>query len=281
MTPLPSPAPSVATRSHDPRWFQIAALGTLLAYGLAVLGFDQAPLNVAVILSSALAAQWAGTQIATPGKPFDPLSPLITALSLCLLLRAAHPAVLALAATLAIGSKFAIRADGKHIFNPANFGICILLLCSGSAWISPSQWGSKTWAAFAFASLAGLVLSKAKRADTALAFLLTYIAILFARALYLGDPMTIPMKQMQSGALLLFAFFMITDPKTTPDRRAARLLYAACVAGLGAYLQFAHYRPEGMMLALFFASPLVPLIDRAVPRDRSSPRFHWSRPVIN
>ena len=154
-------------------------------------------------------------------------------------------------------------------------------MCSDCAWISPSQWGAQTVAAFAFASLAGLVLSKAKRSDTALAFLAVYVSILFTRALYLGDPLAIPMKQMQSGALLLFAFFMITDPKTTPDRRAARFVYAVLVACLGAWLQFWHYLPQGLMYALFFASPFVPVLDRIWPRANAAPRFQWSQPQLN
>ena len=264
----------------DPRSWQILSLSTLLLFGVGWLGFDQALENVALVLATALATQWAGTRL-TSGVKFDPLSPLITALSLSLLLRTSSPAWLAVAAVLAIGSKFVIRFDGKHIFNPANFAIALLLLCSDCAWISPSQWGSKTWAAFFFASLAGLVLSKAKRADTALAFLGAYVLILVARALYLGDPWAIPMKQMQSGALLLFAFFMITDPKTTPDRRAARIAFAVFVACLGAWLQFWHYLAPGLMYALFFASPLVPVLDRFWPHERTVPRFQWSKPVLN
>ena len=264
----------------DPRSWQILSLSALLFFGVGWLGFDQALENVALVLATALATQWAGTRL-TSGAKFDPLSPLITALSLSLLLRTSTPAWLAMAAVLAIGSKFVIRFDGKHIFNPANFAIALLLLCSDCAWISPSQWGSKTWGAFFFASLAGLVLSKAKRADTALAFLGAYALILVARALYLGDSWAIPMKQMQSGALLLFAFFMITDPKTTPDRRAARIAYAVFVAGFGAWLQFWHYQPPGLMYALFFASPLVPVLDRFWPNERIVPRFQWSKPVLN
>ena len=264
----------------DPRSWQILSLSALLVFGVGWLGFDQSPANVAMILATALITQWLGMRL-TYGAPFDPFSPMITALSLGLLLRTSTPSWLALAAVLAIGSKFVIRFDGKHIFNPANFAIALLLLCSDCAWISPSQWGSKTWVVFFFASLAVLVLSKAKRADTALAFLGAYVLILLARALYLGDPLAIPIKQLQSGALLLFAFFMITDPKTTPDRRAARIVYAVLVACLGTWLQFWHYLPQGLMYALFFASPLVPVLDRLWPRTEASDRFQWSKPIVN
>jgi enediyne biosynthesis protein E5 len=264
----------------DARIWQTFSLGLLLTYGVAVLGFDQTPTNIALIISTALATQWlCGRFIA--GVRFDPLSPLITAFSLCLLLRTSAPEFLVLGAVLAIASKFLLRFDGKHIFNPGNFGIAVMLLFTNVAWISPAQWGSKTWAAFLFICLACLVLSRAKRADIAIAFLGSYVAILLVRALYLGDPLAIPMKQMQSGALLLFTFFMITDPKTTPDRRGARMLFAVLVAAAGAWLQFAHYMPQGLIYALFFASPLVPLLDRLFPRDDADVRFQWSRPVVN
>ncbi len=264
----------------DARTWQIFSLGLLLTYGVGMLGFDQTPANIALIVAAALATQWLCSRTVS-GTRFDALSPLITAFSLCLLLRASSPAFLVLAAVLAIGSKFVLRLDGKHIFNPANCAIAVLLLVTDAAWISPAQWGSRTWATFLFVCLACLVLSRAKRADIALAFLASYVAILLARALYLGDPLAIPMKQMQSGALLLFTFFMITDPKTTPDRRTARMLYAVLVAAAGAWLQFAYFMPQGLMYALFFASPLVPLFDRLFPRDRPEVRFEWSRPVLN
>jgi len=265
---------------RDARTWQIFSLGLLLTYGVGILGFDQTPSNIALIIATALGAQWLCARTIANTR-FDPLSPLITAFSLCLLLRTSSPAYLVLGAVLAIGCKFVLRFDGKHIFNPANFGIAVLLLFTDAAWISPAQWGSRTWAAFLFLCLACLVLSRAKRADIAIAFLGTYVAILLARALYLGDPLAIPMKQMQSGALLLFTFFMITDPKTTPDRRSARMLYAVLVAAAAAWLQFIYYMPQGLIYALFFASPLVPLLDRFFPRDHADVRFEWSRPVLN
>jgi Na+-transporting NADH:ubiquinone oxidoreductase subunit NqrB len=269
--------PSGLGWAADPRLWHLPALAVLLAYGVFVLDFEQPPVNIAVILTAALLTQWlCGYAVGAPR--FDPLSALATALSLSLLLRASSPAVLALAGVIAIAQKFVIRIDGKHVFNPSCFAIAALLLMD-AAWISPAQWGSKALAAFFFAGLAGLVLSRAKRTDIALAFLAAYAAILLGRAFYLGDPLAIPLKQMQSGALLLFAFFMITDPKTVPDRRAARLFYAVLVAIIAAWLQFGEYNPNGLIYALFFASPLVPLLDRLYPHR--TPRFEWTRPNIN
>jgi enediyne biosynthesis protein E5 len=265
---------------RDARTWQIASLSLLLTFGMVKLSFDQTLLAIPLIIGTALLTQYIGGRIV--GLPrFDPMSPLITGLSLSILLRANDPLWLAFAACIAIASKFVLRIDGKHVFNPANFALGVMLLGTDVAWISPAQWGSATWAAFLFISLATLVLSRAKRGDIAIAFLAAYIAIIFGRALYLGDPLAIPMKQMQSGGVLLFAFFMISDPKTTPDRRSMRVLYAVLVAGVAAYIQFALYRPQGLIFALFFLSPLVPLLDRLSQPKRQHPRFEWSKPVLN
>src|SRR5215468_8271276 len=124
-----------------------------------------------------------------------------------------------------------------------------------------------------------MVFSLAPRTAVALAFLSTFLGIVLARALYLGDPWAIPLKQMQSGALLLFAFFMISDPKTTPDRRSIRIAYGILVAAIAAYLQFFEYRPQALIYALFFTSPLVPLLDYLGPVSPGR-RYEWSNPTV-
>lgn len=262
---------------RDPRCWQIASLTVLLVYGLAVLGFDQAASTVLATIAAGLATQALFTWwLRLPH--FDPLSPLITALSLAILLRTSAPWLMALAAAIAMASKFLVRVDGKHVFNPSNIAI-VALIATGEAWVSPAQWGSQAWGVFLMACVAGLVLSRAKRADIALAFLGTYAALLLARALYLGDPWAIPLKQLQSGALLLFAFFMISDPKATPDRRVQRIVFAVVVAIAGFVLQLGLYKPEGLMIALAALSPLVPLLDRWRPLPPAQ-RFQWSNPTI-
>ena len=262
----------------DPRLFQIFALGGLLTYAIGVLEFDQTPMNVGVLIAMAFLTQIGLGRFHDPTRRFDLLSPLITALSLSLLLRTPDIAHYALAAALAIGSKFLIRVDGKHVFNPANFAIVLLIITTGDAWISPGQWGRETWLVFAICSLGTLVLSRAKRLDVALTFFAAFAALAFLRAAYLGDPMAIPLQQLQSGALLLFAFFMITDPKTTPNYRPARIAYAIAVASLAFVLQYLAHMPEGIMYALFFMAPLVPLLDRATSHLGVA-RFEWSRPT--
>jgi len=261
-------------RKADPRYFQIATLGSLLTYGLFVLGFDITIPRALAIIVTAVAAQGIFSWVS--GVPrLDIKSALISAFSLCLLLRTSSLLLAVVAAVITIGSKFLIRVDGKHIFNPTNLGIVLMLLLSDQVWVSPGQWGGAALAAFLFAAAGTLVVNRAARSDVTFAFLLFFCAILFGRSLWLGDPMAIPLHRLENGALLLFAFFMISDPKTTPDSRAGRILFAMLVATGAAWIQIKMFRSDALLWSLAGFSILVPLIDRILPGSR----YSWSRPT--
>lgn len=254
----------------DPRVYQITVLALLLGYGLARLDLEIPPGQAVAILGTALLAQLVAGRLA--GLPrFDPLSASISGLSLCLLLRTGEPWLAPVAALVAVGSKFLLRIRGKHVFNPTNFALVLLMLVTGQVWVSPGQWGSLAVFAFLLASAGGLVVNRAARADVTWTFLACHAALLFGRAWWLGDPLAIFFHRLESGALVLFAFFMLSDPRTTPDSRAGRMLFAALVAAGGHVAQVAWYRSDGLLWALALASLAVPLIDRWLP----GPRYHW------
>lgn len=257
----------------DPRLYQIASLSTLLIYGLFFLHFDLPVLQVIVTLVTAQLAQYAATKYFDLPS-FDPRSALISSLSLCLLLRTNDLATAALAAFIAISSKFVIRWNDKHIFNPTNLSL-VVVLTSGLGWISPGQWGQVAWFGFLTSCLGSLVTTRAARADVTLAFLAFYIGLLVTRALWLGDPLTIPLHQIESGALLIFAFFMISDPKTTPNSRTARIFFALMVALIALYVQFGLFTPNGPLWGLIACSPFVPILDRILPGIP----YDWSKPT--
>jgi enediyne biosynthesis protein E5 len=257
--------------SSDPRHYQIAVLSLLLIYGVGWLEFDIAWSQLVVSLGTALLAQYACTRLFGLSS-FDPRSPLISGLSLCLLLRTNTLFLAFLTAVVTIASKFIFQRGGKHIFNPTNFGIVAMIALTNQVWVSPAQWGSKLYFAFFIACAGGIVIYRAARSDVAYAFLLAYASILFARAFWLGDPWAIPLKQLQSGALLLFTFYMISDPKTTPDSRAGRILFAVLVAAGAAYVQFGLYRTNGLLWSLALCSITTPIIDRLLP----AVRYQWS-----
>ncbi len=255
----------------DARHFQIAALATLLVYNIGWVDFGAKPLSSALAITAALATQIVCTRVLKLPS-LDLRSPLITGLSLSLLLRAGGPWLHAAAAVIAIASKFILRVDGKHIFNPAGFAIVVLLFTAHGVWISPGQWGTSVLFAAFLAFLAILVLGAARRADIALFFLGSHAALLLARAAWLGDPVAIPLHQLQSGSLLIFTFFMISDPRTSPDSRLGRFLFAFAVAAFAHYLAFFMQMRPALYVALIALSPLTLVIDRLLP----AARFAWT-----
>lgn len=252
--------------ARDPRHYQISVLSTLILLGTFYFGFGLELWHVCACVGSTLATQAVGDKLT--GRKFDARSPLISALSLTLLLRTGSIWLSLAAGVIAIGSKYVIRFRGKHIFNPANVALVALALLFDSAWVSPGQWGAAPWLAIMLFGLGGAVTKKASRWDVSLAFLGFYAALVTARALWLGDPLSIPFHQLQSGALLVFTFFMISDPKTTPNARIARVLYALLVAAIGFTIQFAFYKSAGVIFALVLTAPIVPLLDYLFPASR-------------
>ena len=271
----------------DPRLYQIAVLASLLAYGVIWLDFGVSWGRIAVVLATCLATQFVCTRSYRLPR-YDPRSALISGLSLSLLMRTAHPALAVIAAVVAISSKFLIRIDDRHIFNPTNFGLVVMMCLTDQVWVSPGQWGSVAFFGFLLACLGGIVVNRAARSDVTYAFLAFYLTIIVARTLWLGDPTSISLHQLQSGGLVLFAFFMISDPKTTPNSRAGRVAFALLVAVGAAYVQFAMYRPNGLLWSLVVSALAVPVINRwlpgasytwAAPRESHRPLNAASAPV--
>src|SRR5229473_4501576 len=256
----------------DPRLVQIGALTILLVYGMAGLRIDVTPWRALLIVTVALATQWICTRLWRLPR-FDPRSALISALSLSLLLRSDSVLLLAAGAVLAVGSKFLLRVRDKHVFNPTNIAIVLLLLATDRVWVSPGQWGNAAFFGFLMACVGILVVNRAARSDVTYAFLIAYASLLTARSLYLGEPMTIPIHRLENGALLLFAFFMISDPKTTPDSRAGRILFATLVAFGGWYINYRLFRTNGILWSLAASALVVPVIDVLLP----AARYQWSR----
>ncbi len=261
-------------------------LAGLLVFGVCRLDFEIGVAQVAVTLLTVLGVQLLATRL-TGADHFEWKSALISGLSLCLLLRTSSLWLAAAGAGAAIGSKFVLRWRGKHVFNPTNFAL-VLLLCARMAarGCHRGNGAASTFFAFLFVCLGGLVVSRAGRADVALSFLAFYLGLLFARSAYLGEPMAIPLHRTQSGALLLFAFFMISDPRTTPDSRTGRVVFALLVATGAWYVQFRLFRTNGLLWSLALGALLVPVLDWLLPArryqwrprllspTRSKPSFH-------
>ena len=261
-------------RQQDPRLWQVLSLSTLSAIQIFSSDFGTELPVLATAIGSCLLWQWIWTLFTK--VPFEHSWPsaLISGFSLSLLLRSDFLWIYPVVAGIVVSSKFLLRINDKHLFNPVNIAIVIaLLIVPGWVWVSPGQWGSVAWLAALMICLAALVLSSAKRLDIALGFLGFWALLLFGRAVWLGDPFTIPIHQLQNGALLIFTFFMITDPRTTPDHRIGRLIFAGIVAMIGFGLQFGAHIREGLFFALALVSLTTPLLDALMKAQT----FEWRK----
>ena len=255
------PAP---LRRVDARVFQILFLGALLLGGALWRDFALRWEQVALTFAAGIAAQALWIRALGLGS-VGYLSALVTCLGTAILVRADTLWVHPLVAALALSAKFTVRIRGKHVFNPTNLAVILAIAAMPGAWASPGQWGSELMIGLWLATLGVAVTTSARRLDIAWFFLGSYAALLAARVLILGQSEAVLLHQLGNGALIMFTFFMISDPMTTPNRRALRFAYAALVAVLAFVWQFLLFKTNGLVWALFLLSPLVPLLDRLWP----------------
>lgn len=260
---------------RDPRWLQLAVLGSLIVYGISVLGFPLSVPRVAATVAGALVTQRLLSWWFSVAR-FDPKSALITAFSLTLLLRTPDHTTAFFAAAIAIASKFLIRSRDRHIFNPANFAI-VFCLATGSGWVAPGQWGSVALFALVLGGCGVFVVARSARADVTMAFLVIFAALTIGRGVWLGDPLRVAWHGLQSGAVILFAFFMLSDPKTTPNSRTGRLVFASLVATLAFAIQWSVYRSDAVMWALAALAPMTPALNRFFPGSE----HRWPSPPLD
>lgn len=263
---------NLISKLKDPRYFQILFLGGFLLFGLIFLDWKISLTIILVIITSVIATQVIAI------KQFNLsyqsiLSAIISALGLTLLLRANELETYVLAGVLSIAPKFLIRYNGKHIFNPVNFGIIVTILITGDAWISPGQWGSTSLYLLGIGIFSWLVLTKVKQLLNGLVFLGTlFLLETVYLNLYLEWPMDFVWHKFTSGSLLLFSFFMITDPRTTPNHFWVRGIWAVIVASISFYLMEFQYLSSAPFWVLFFISPLTPILDKIC----NSKTFNWN-----
>jgi Na+-transporting NADH:ubiquinone oxidoreductase subunit NqrB len=270
---------------NDARTYQILFLTLFLVLGIVTRDWTLHPPMIGVAVFTCLMTQWLALALSQRQtvnsddgqQPRDKRvlhslpSALITALGLSLLLRVDHYSTMILAGTLAILSKFLLRVRHKHIFNPANFGIIAALTLTPDAWVSPGQWGEESWYTLLFLGAGGLVLKRVGRWDTTVAFLGSYALLEAIRNSWLGWTWDVWGHRLMSGSLLLFALFMITDPRTIPDARVGRLVWAVAIALLTFILRNYCFISTAVFWALFTLAPLSILLDVLW----TAPRFSW------
>jgi Na+-transporting NADH:ubiquinone oxidoreductase subunit NqrB len=180
--------------------------------------------------------------------------------------------IFAATAAVSLLSKYAIRVRGKHVFNPSNIGLVLCFLVLGSSRAQPLDfwWGPMSaWMVLALAIivLGGLaILSRLRLLEIAAAFWAAFAAALAVLAAT-GHAMTASWHLgplVTSPEILVFLFFMITDPKTIPQGRRQRIVYAIAI-GLLAALLIAPARTEYWSKVAVLGALALVCLARAIP----------------
>jgi ferredoxin-NADP reductase/Na+-translocating ferredoxin:NAD+ oxidoreductase RnfD subunit len=222
---------------------------------LHILPYD--PINVLMSAGFLAAVCWLGTLLFARiwRVPTNAESALITALILSLIITPGMPDAsfffLMWAGLLAMASKYILAVRGKHVFNPAAFGVAATALFINQ---SATWWVAGNLAMLPFVLAGGfLVVRKIRRSDLVLTFIIiALISSLAFTPLTLGDLFSGAQTVLLHTSVFFFAFVMLTEPLTTPPRRLGRMLYAAFVGCLFApwvHIGSFYFTPELALIA--------------------------------
>lgn len=221
----------------DPRLRILGVLSSYVILGITVLGFNRSPAQIFLIVGFACFLDMSLHFLFGGRRLLFPLSAAITGCSLSILTNFSHGLLLPIVPVFfAISSKYLITVKGKHIFNPALFGIVMsLLFAEGSITVSPAyQWGSSiAMAAFVVTAALLLFISKIQRLVLTFSFIGFYTIQLLIRGYLTRDiipPETLFIGALTAPAFYLFAFFMITDPSTSPSSTKQQVGLAFAIA---------------------------------------------------
>jgi Na+-translocating ferredoxin:NAD+ oxidoreductase RnfD subunit len=195
------------------------------------------------------------------GKWLNLASAYITGISVGILVRSPAYWPFALGSVISIMSKYVLRVKGRHIWNPSNFGIAVLLfLAPETMAILSIQWGNNLLPIVVIWILGSIIIWRARRFHISATYVVSFFLFAFLRSWITGDPWQAEVAPITGPMYQLFVFFMITDPKTTVRSRMGQCVVAFCVALVEFFLRLNQvvYAP---IYALFLVGPAANLIE--------------------
>jgi enediyne biosynthesis protein E5 len=269
-------------------WYQAKRLGGLRRFAVAItllnllghtlLGFEQSWAQPLVALGTAYTmeillelidarANWRKLPfVGGPRALVDfLLSAHITGLACAMLLYANELLLpIAFAAAVAIGSKRIFRAQvengTRHFFNPSNFGITVTLLACPWVGIAPPYHFTENVSGMWDWVLPGLIVVSGSfinarfthRLPLVIAWLGGFIAQALVRSVLFGTPVAAALLPMTGLAFVLYTFYMVTDPATSPSGSRAQVVFGVAVAAAYGLLLVVH-----VVFGLFFALTII------------------------
>jgi Na+-translocating ferredoxin:NAD+ oxidoreductase RnfD subunit len=191
-------------------------------------------------------------------------SAYITGISVGILIRSPEIWPYALCSALAITSKYAIRWRGRHLWNPSNFSVSVMLLLVPEYVAALSiQWGNTVWPMLIVWILGTLIVYRVKRFHITATYVVSFVILSFIRTAFTGHSFLAEVAPITGPMYQLFIFFMITDPKTTVKPRWAQCLVVFLVAVVEMILRLAE-NVDAPFYALAIVGPIAMAIEIAV-----------------
>ncbi len=195
------------------------------------------------------------------GKWLNLASAYISGISVGILVRSPAYWPFALASVISITSKYVLRVKGRHLWNPSNFGLAVLLFLAPETMALLSiQWGNNYWSLLVIWILGSIIIWRARRFHISATYVICFLLFAVLRSWITGDPWLAEVAPITGPMYQLFVFFMITDPKTTVHSRWGQCAVAAGVAFVEFLLRLDQvvYAP---IFALFYVGPAANLIE--------------------
>src|SRR2546421_9635645 len=245
----------------DPRYPVSFLITLILVLGEArygVLGgYDRLVTALGVCTATELAlSRWQRGHVANLASAY------ITGISLALLIkpRAGLLWPFALGGFIAIASKYVLQYRGRHLWNPSNFAISLLLVAApGSVAILSHQWGNDLATNAVIWCFGLLIASRVGMLHVTLSYVVCFVALAALRSLIVGGPLLADIAPLTGPMYQLFIFFMVTDPKTTVSTVRGRMIVAAAVAAAEAAIRLAGDFHIASLSPLYPAPPIVAL----------------------
>jgi enediyne biosynthesis protein E5 len=245
----------------DSRFVAPILITLILLVGQISFGILESYPKTALAIVTAIALELILGKIIT-GKLPHFASAYISGISVGILVRSPFLWPFALCAAISILSKYVLRWRGRHLWNPSNFGITMLLFLAPWAVASLSiQWGNNLWAMLVIWVLGSIIIYNLRRFHITLTYVIAFLIFSLMRSQVTGHSFLAEVAPITGPMYQLFIFFMITDPKTTVrSSRWAQCVVAFLVAAAEATLRLTE-NVHAPYFALFIVGPIANVID--------------------
>jgi len=246
--------------SPENRYLAPAFITCILLAGHVSFGILESYKKTGIAIVAALLTELILGRIFT-GKFPNLASAYITGISVGILVRSPAVWPYLLCAVVSIMSKYVLRVKGRHIWNPSNFGISVLLFLAPETVATLSiQWGNYLLPMIVIWCLGSVIIYRVRRFHITATYVISFVLFAFLRSWITGSPWQSEIAPLTGPMYQLFIFFMVTDPKTTVRKKFWQCVVVFLVAVVEMILRLNQvvYAP---FYALFLVGPAAILID--------------------